>query len=66
MASVNKIILLGNLGNDPEIRYTPGGTAVANFSLATHEQWTNKDGEKGERTEWHKIVAWGRLGEICG
>ena len=66
MASVNKVILVGNLGTDPEIRYTPSGTAVANFSLATHEQWTNKDGEKGERTQWHRIVAWGRLGEICG
>jgi single-strand DNA-binding protein len=66
MASVNKVILIGNLGADPEIRYTPGGTAVANFNLATREQWTNKNGEKEERTEWHKIVAWGRLGEICG
>ncbi|MFC1532947.1 single-stranded DNA-binding protein [Thermodesulfobacteriota bacterium] len=66
MASVNKAILVGNLGADPEIRYTPSGTAVANFNLATHEQWTNKDGEKGERTEWHRIVAWARLGEICG
>jgi len=66
MASVNKVILLGNLGSDPELRYTPSGRAVANFSLATHEQWTNKDGEKEERTEWHRIVAWGRLGEICG
>lgn len=66
MASVNKAILVGNLGADPELRYTPSGTAVANFSLATREQWTNKGGEKAERTEWHKIVAWGRLGEICG
>ena len=66
MASVNKVILLGNLGADPEIRYTPSGTAVANFNLATREQWTNKDGEKEERTEWHRIVAWARLGEICG
>ena len=66
MASVNKVILLGNLGADPEVRYTPSGTAVANFNLATHEQWTNKDGEKEEKTEWHRIVAWARLGEICG
>ena len=66
MASVNKAILIGNLGSDPEIRYTPSGTAVANFNLATHEQWTNKDGEKSEKTEWHRIVAWSRLGEICG
>jgi len=66
MAGVNKAILVGNLGTDPELRYTPSGKAVANFSLATNEQWTNKDGEKEERTEWHRIVAWGRLGEICG
>ncbi len=66
MASVNKVILLGNLGSDPEVRYTPSGKAVANFSLATSERYTNKDGEKEEKTEWHKIVAWGRLGEICG
>lgn len=66
MASVNKAIIIGNLGADPEIRYTPSGTAVANFSVATREQWTNKDGEKEERTEWHRIVAWARLGEICG
>ena len=66
MASVNKVILVGNLGADPEVRYTPSGKAVASFSLATKEQWTGKDGEKTERTEWHKIVAWARLGEICG
>ena len=66
MASINKAILIGNLGADPEIRYTPSGTAVANFNIATREQWTNKDGEREERTEWHRIVAWARLGEICG
>ncbi len=66
MASVNKVILIGNLGRDPEVRYTPGGTAVANFSIATTENWTNKDGEQQSRTEWHRIEAWGRLGEICG
>jgi single-strand DNA-binding protein len=66
MASVNKVILVGNLGADPELRYTSSGTPVASFSVATREQWTNKDGEKGEKTEWHKIVAWARLGEICG
>ncbi len=66
MASVNKAILIGNLGRDPEVRYTPSGTAVANFSLATTENWTNKDGEKQSRTEWHRIEAWGRLGETCG
>ena len=62
MASVNKVILVGNLGNDPEIRHTQGGQAVANFSLATHERWTSKSGEKGERTEWHRIVALGAPG----
>jgi single-strand DNA-binding protein len=66
MASVNKVILIGNLGRDPEVRYTPSGTAVANFSLATTENWKNKDGEKQSHTEWHRIVAWRRLGEICG
>jgi single-strand DNA-binding protein len=66
MASVNKVILIGNLGRDPEVRYTPSGTAVANFTLATTENWTTKDGNKESRTEWHRIVAWGRLGEICG
>ena len=62
MAAVNKVILVGNLGADPEVRYTPGGSAVANFRIATTEQWTDKAGEKKEHTEWHKIVAWGRLG----
>ena len=67
MASgLNKAILIGNLGRDPEVRYTPSGVAVANFSIATSETWTNKDGEKETRTEWHRIVAFGRLGEICG
>ena len=66
MASVNKVILIGNLGKDPEVRYTADGTAVASFSIATSQRWTNKDGERAERTEWHKIVAWRKLGEICG
>ncbi|MCH7823956.1 MAG: single-stranded DNA-binding protein [Acidobacteria bacterium] len=61
---VNKVILIGNLGKDPEIRYTQNGTAVVNFSLATTDSWT-KDGETNERTEWHNIVAWARLAEIC-
>ena len=65
MASVNKVILIGNLGRDPELRYTPGGQAVANFTLATNERFSSKDGEKQERTEWHRIVAWGRTGELC-
>ena len=63
---VNKVILIGNLGGDPEIRYTSSGTAVANFSIATTERWNTQGGEKEERTEWHRIVAFGRLGEICG
>jgi single-strand DNA-binding protein len=66
MASVNKVILIGNLGADPELRYTNTGTAVANFRIATNDQWTDKNGEKQERAEWHHIVAWGKLGEICG
>lgn len=64
---INKVILVGNVGRDPEIRYTPSGMAVANFSVATSEKWKDKNsGEMQERTEWHRIVAWGRLGEICG
>jgi single-strand DNA-binding protein len=66
MASINKVILIGNLGGEPEVRYTPSGTAIANFSLATTDQWTTKEGGKEEKTEWHKIVAFGRLGEVCG
>src|SRR3990172_10055992 len=66
MAGVNKVILVGNLGKDPEIRYTPGGVAVANFTLATSENWTSKEGKKETKTEWHRIVAFGRLAEICG
>ena len=67
MSGINKVILIGRLGSDPEVRYTPSGVAVANFSVATTEEWKNKDtGEKQERTEWHRIVAWRRLGEICG
>jgi len=62
MASVNKVILIGNLGADPDVRYTPSGSAVANFPVAT--SWSDKSGEK--RTEWHRVVAWGRTGEICG
>ncbi len=67
MSGVNKVILIGRLGQDPEVRYTPSGAAVANFSIATSENWKDKEtGEKQERTEWHRIDAWGRLGEICG
>jgi single-strand DNA-binding protein len=64
MASVNKVILIGNLGRDPEVRYTQSGTAVANFTLATNEVWTDKGGERQERTEWHRIVVWGKQAEI--
>jgi single-strand DNA-binding protein len=67
MAGINKVILVGRLGQDPEVRYTADGTAVANFSIATSDEWKDKEsGEKKERTEWHRIVAWRRLGEICG
>lgn len=65
MSSVNKCILIGNLGKDPEVRYTPGGKAVCNFSIATSEN-TVKDGQKTTRTEWHKIVTFDKLAEICG
>lgn len=63
---VNKVILVGNLGSDPEVRFTPSGQAVANFRIATNESWTDKSGQKQERTEWHRIVVWGKLGELCG
>ena len=65
--SVNKVILLGRLGQDPELKYTPTGAAVCNFSMATSESWTDKNsGQKQERTEWHRIVVWGKLAELCG
>lgn len=63
---INKVILVGRLGKDPEIRSTPGGQSVAKFTIATDEKFTDRAGEKQERTEWHNIVAWGKLGEICG
>lgn len=63
--SVNKVILVGRLGQNPEVRYTPSGSAVANFSVATNEAWTDKSGQKQERTEWHRIVVWGKLAELC-
>ena len=63
---INKVILIGRLGADPEIRYTPSGAEVATFRMATSEAWTNKSGEKEERTEWHRIVAWRGLAKICG
>ncbi|MBS0594889.1 MAG: single-stranded DNA-binding protein [Proteobacteria bacterium] len=67
MASVNKVILIGNLGRDPEVRYTPGGSAVCNISLATTRNWKDKNsGEKMEETEWHRVVFFDRLAEIAG
>ncbi len=63
--SVNKVILIGRLGQNPELRYTPSGAAVANFSVATNEVWTDKAGQRQERTEWHKVVAWGKQAELC-
>ena len=65
--SLNKVMLLGRLGQDPELKYTPAGTAVCNFSLATSESWTDKNtGQKQEKTEWHRVVVWGKLAELCG
>jgi single-strand DNA-binding protein len=66
MSSVNKVILVGRLGRDPEVKSTPSGQTVAKFSIATDEKFTDKSGERQERTEWHNIVAWARLAEICG
>jgi single-strand DNA-binding protein len=63
--SVNKVILIGRLGKDPEMRFTQGGRAVTSFSLATNENWTDQSGERQERTEWHRIVTWGKLAENC-
>jgi single-strand DNA-binding protein len=64
MASVNRVILIGNLGKDPEIRYTQGGEPIANFSLATSERWTGKDGQKQERTEWHRVEVFGKTAQV--
>ena len=66
MSGVNKVILVGNLGADPTTRHTQSGTAVCNFNIATTERFNNKNGEREERTEWHRIVAWAKLAEICG
>ena len=63
---INKVILIGNLGADPELRYTQSGTPVASFNVATTERWKGQDGQMQESTEWHRIVAWQRLAEICG
>jgi single-strand DNA-binding protein len=66
MASVNKVILIGNLGRDPETRYLPSGDAVTNISIATSEKWKDKSGEQQEHTEWHRIAFFGKLAEIAG
>jgi len=63
---VNKAIIIGNLGKDPEVRFTPSGRAVAKFSVATTEKWNDQQGQKQERTEWHNIVVWGKQAETCG
>ena len=65
MASVNRVTLIGNLGRDPELRYTKDGQGVANFTVATNERWRDKQGSTQERTEWHRIVVWGKQGENC-
>ncbi len=64
--SINKVILIGRVGRDPEIKYTPNGSPVAKFSLATDESYKDRNGEQQRRTEWHNIVAWSKLAEICG
>lgn len=64
--SLNKLLLIGNLGKDPEVRFTSGGRAVARFPVATSEQWTDQNGERQERTEWHNVVVWGKQAETCG
>lgn len=66
MSSVNKVILIGNLGADPEVRYTQSGSAVANLSVATNEKWTDRDGNRQERVEWHRVTVWGKQAEHCG
>ncbi len=66
MASLNKVMLIGNLGADPEVRYTASGSSVANFRIATTEVWKDREGERQERTEWHRIVVWGKTAEHCG
>lgn len=63
--SLNKVMLIGHLGKDPEMRFTPSGKAVTNFTMATNEVWLDQSGEKQERTEWHRVVTWGKLAENC-
>jgi single-strand DNA-binding protein len=66
MSGVNKVILVGRLGKDPELKTITGGNNVCQFPLATSENWTDKQGQKQERTEWHRVVVWGKLAELCG
>ncbi len=66
MASLNRVLIIGNLGSNPEVRSVAGGQTVASFSVATNEVWNDKQGQKQERTEWHKVVVWGRQAEFCG
>lgn len=66
MSGVNRATILGRLGKDPEVKVLDGGQTVTNMSIATSESWTDKDGTKQERTEWHRVTAWGKLAEICG
>jgi len=64
--SINKVILIGNVGRDVELRHTPSGATVARFSIATNEKWKDKNGQQQEHTEWHNITVWGKLAEFCG
>ena len=64
--SLNKVLIIGNLGKDPEVRFTPGGRAVARFPVATSEAWSDQEGQRQERTEWHNVVVWGKQAETCG
>ena len=66
MAGLNKVLIIGRLGRDPELRYSQDGLAIANFSVATSEEWKDQNGQKQSRTEWHKLVVFGRLAEVCG
>ncbi|MGE0528796.1 MAG: single-stranded DNA-binding protein [Bdellovibrionales bacterium] len=66
MSGVNKVILIGRLGADPEVKTVSGGQTVARLSVATSENWTDREGQKQERTEWHRVVVWGKLAELCG
>lgn len=66
MSGVNRVTLIGNLGQDPDTRHTPGGQTVCNFTIATNESWVDKTGQKQERVEWHRIVVWGKQADACG